>query len=454
MNPVLVMGCGMSGAAVAGELRRRGVPVLISDLGPAAATAHVAAAEATRSWVDPDHDPHFRPWQRDATATHYGSRAGSRLRVGGRSLYWRGIVLRLEDYALADWPRELQHALQDGDPEAPDSYAGVERRLAAWAGRHLATARNTSEISWLRRLRKLGLDEATPTPRAVRPLDGGFWTAYSPLQEIGSIPVLSSRILRALTRRNRGFEATLEGPAGTERVSAAAVVLATGAIENARLVSWLTGSDRSYPIVDHHSQGWVCVRPEMSAGPDNEEASILVGRDQPHRINRFLEVHRIGEGTVVDAWTMGEQLPGPTATVRFVSPAQNLVVSVEPSAADERILAEQRGWLRELSGALGIPLGGEGSAGGPPDFDAAMKRAMAEPGVAVGYRCHLGTIDHEACTLPLGGELVDVTGELRQLPGVFVAGPCLFPRAGAANPTLTTLALSAQVARQIHRRLT
>ncbi len=373
--------------------------------------------------------------------------------MGGRSLYWRGIVLRLEGFALADWPRELQQALQDGDPESPGGYAGVERRLTAWSGRPLAAPRNASEISWLRRLRELGLEGATPTPRAARPLDGGFWTAYSPLEEIGSIPVLSSRSLRGLTGRIGGFEATLEGPAGMERVSAAAVVLATGALENARLVSWLTGIERPYPIVDHHSQGWVCVRPEGSASPGNEEASILLGRDQPHRINRFLEVHRIGEQTVVDAWTMGEQLPGPTATVRFVSPAQDLVVSVEPTAADERILADQRSWLLELSGTLGIPLGGEGSAGGPPDFDAAMKMALAEPGVAVGYRCPLGTIDHDACTLPLGGELVDVTGELRQLPGVFVVGPCLFPRAGAANPTLTTLALSAHVARQINQQL-
>jgi choline dehydrogenase-like flavoprotein len=70
----------------------------------------------------------------------------------------------------------------------------------------------------------------------------------------------------------------------------------------------------------------------------------------------------------------------------------------------------------------------------------------------VPYRCPLGTVDHEGGTLALGSECVGASSELRELPGVFVGGPCLFPRAGAANPSLTTLALGAYVAGQVEAR--
>ena len=52
----------------------------------------------------------------------------------------------------------------------------------------------------------------------------------------------------------------------------------------------------------------------------------------------------------------------------------------------------------------------------------------------------LGTEDHEGGTLPLGG-ILDDDGEFRSVRGLYAAGPATFPRLGAANPSLTTLAL-------------
>ncbi|HGH0635656.1 TPA: GMC family oxidoreductase, partial [Yersinia enterocolitica] len=48
-------------------------------------------------------------------------------------------------------------------------------------------------------------------------------------------------------------------------------------------------------------------------------------------------------------------------------------------------------------------------------------------------------------TLPLG-EILNDNHEFNQINNLFAIGPSTFPRPGAANPSLTTLALSRRLA--------
>lgn len=57
----------------------------------------------------------------------------------------------------------------------------------------------------------------------------------------------------------------------------------------------------------------------------------------------------------------------------------------------------------------------------------------------------LGSEYHESGTLPLG-DVVDDDLAVRGITGLYAAGPCVYPRQGAANPSLTTLALSRRLA--------
>lgn len=445
MNPVVVIGSGMSGAAVAGNLRRREIPFVVADLGPNCGSAHVGADAATRAQIDPYHDPSFRPLCRDPAAKHYGAGAGTRLRVGGRSLYWRGIALELEDYALADWPPEVARAVRA-------SYPAVEARLAAWTGRPLDAPRNELERSLVERLRGLGFANAMPTPRAVQVgLAGEPWAAYSPLSEIRADDVLAGRALVDLSPERDGLVVRFDAAGREETMRAAAVVLCAGAIENARLVSRLLGRAGPFPLVDHLAQGWVCVPPSETAPPGRAEASLLLHRDQTARFNGFVELHRSDGMALFDAWTMGELLLGEAASLRFDASGPRIDVPALPEAGD--VLEGGRRFLRDLCARLGWTLAADWSDC-DDDFAGALVRARAAPGRAVPYRCPLGTVDHEGGTLALGSECVGASSELRELPGVFVAGPCLFPRAGAANPSLTTLALGAYVAGQVEARTT
>jgi hypothetical protein len=67
-----------------------------------------------------------------------------------------------------------------------------------------------------------------------------------------------------------------------------------------------------------------------------------------------------------------------------------------------------------------------------------------------GRRDGLGTTHHEAGTLRMGDAIADAVtdglGRLYDTPNCYFAGPCLFPRTGSPNPTLTGVALARRTA--------
>ena len=66
------------------------------------------------------------------------------------------------------------------------------------------------------------------------------------------------------------------------------------------------------------------------------------------------------------------------------------------------------------------------------------------------YVSYLGTVEHEGCTLAYGNVLDD-NNEFVSLPNLYAVGPCTFPRMGAANPGLTSLALVRRLASILSR---
>src|SRR5262245_49023479 len=138
---VIVVGGGLAGLEVAKELDRRGAgDVVVLEAGPGDDLAHVNVANdaetALRLWAEPASDKHFwRPWSSRSTP-HYDGVAGLRRRVGGRSLYWHGVVLPLEPWALCEpwWPASVVSDLTESWQGGPSLYARVRADLDAWCG--------------------------------------------------------------------------------------------------------------------------------------------------------------------------------------------------------------------------------------------------------------------------------------------------------------------------------
>jgi choline dehydrogenase-like flavoprotein len=441
---VAVIGSGVSGAAVAVELIRRGVDCLVLEGGPDAGLAHVSASAETAGWADPRHDPWFFPFFDRSDETVYPMTAGYRSRVGGRSLYWRGICLRIEPQALTEWPPEIRDLLE-GDGGL---YSQMEEALTRWTGRDaLSAARTRTERELTRRLRSAGIDGA-PTPRAIRLLPGDGWEAYSPTRLLprGHVRV-TSRVTAVEPQSAGGFRLTTDE--GVPLLTARQVVLCAGVFGNLRLAARLLGAvgalepGQLFSVTDHVASGVVLDLP--CRAHERLESSVYAGFHPQAGSNVVIDASPSEGGTLVDMWAMGEQPPDAPLDMTIDDRAARVALSAGRRARVEHRYGEQRALLEELAERLSVPVGGNE----PAAYATAIARAREQPGQGVPYRVELGELDHESGGLELGGRWVDHLGRLRHVDGVFVAGPALFPRAGAANPTLTNLALARYVADQV-----
>ena len=244
------------------------------------------------------------------------------------------------------------------------------------------------------------------------------------------------------------------------------VVLAAGAFENTRLVGQILAdvrgvSEIAFPgINDHIVQGFFARVPAtVLPVPDTPQRAFCFStQHQRARSNLFWEIlpsSRTGQ-IIAAVWTMGEKYPSESAVIVRRSPHSDVadVGVVNPlTGSDLEVAAAQIELLEEtLERLLQIPrdrlaLNINNYADGQPAWTDAAR--LADGGVdgdgtaVLPYVYPLGSVDHESGTLPLG-RVIDNYGRLPELLRVSVLGTATFPRSGAANPSLTTLALAAR----------
>ncbi|PZR52364.1 GMC family oxidoreductase [Xylanimonas oleitrophica] len=472
---VVIIGGGMAGLEVAGLLAETGVEdVLVLESGPQADSRHNNMAltnpDALRRWLAPETDPYFERRWVSRTPPHYTGPSGLRRRLGGRSLYWYGVCLPVDDWARADWPQDVMADLAVSWQGGPSLYDRTRAMLRRWSGGDDTPSRPDLHLGDL---------AFAPTPVAVR-ADGDRWRAYSPLDrwrdpEVGGAPTLPPGVRVALGADVRDVLLDAGGRAmgvrfasadGETEVRATSVVLAAGTLENTRLalqaVAAVDAGRR--PVIgtlnDHVVQGFFLRvdEPALAAVQDRlprgGRCSLGDGRS---RSNVFVDVSAGNDGTgLVDVRATGEQLPDDACrvTLEHTAEGRRLEVFATPSARDRELIAAQRRTLAavwaDLAAILRLPEGRLDFG----DFDSpARVNAFVLPetidsaptGTPLTWSSYLGVEDHEAGTLPLGSFL-DLDHEVRQVPGLFVAGPSSFPRMGAANPSLTTLSLARRLA--------
>lgn len=477
----------MAGLEVAKELDLAGIDgVLVLEAGPVGEVRHnnitSTPQAALRTWLDPRSDLYFRrPWT-TATSPHYSGPSGLRRRLGGRSLYWYGVCLPIEPWALRApaWPTcvaaDLRVSWRSGEP----LYGRVTDMLDRWR----VAGRGSKPTTGPEAAGSLAGYSLRRTPMAVRrdARDPGRWHAYSPLDswrdpvtgELAEKPpgirvVTGAQTLAVLVRhgRARGVTIRVEATGQTRDIAADLVVLAAGTVENTRLgiqslvkVGAMT-SRRLSGLADHVVQGFFlrlsaeqagrlgrALAPGNSYAPCHEEA----------RSNLFVEVapEPCG-GALLDVRVTGEQLPDERTWVEcglaagYPWPVQ---VHALPSAADRRLIVTQREILQQVWGEVARLTGRSGSLLDFGDFDNPLRTnafvlpetiGSAEPGVPLPWSSYLGVEDHEGCTLPIGTILSD-DQEFVAVAGLFAAGPSVFPRLGAANPSMTNLALARRLA--------
>lgn len=467
---VVIVGSGMAGSSLAAELASRSVGrVVVVEAGPDAGVDHYrwanekAAADAM--WLRPTRDVHFRRSYQSRDAS-FLALAGARRRLGGRSLYWHGVAVPVEHWALAGWPLDVVGDLTHSWRGGPGLYSRVEQELTAWAGHH----RDTSDACL-----ELGAHHFRRAPQAVvRSADGRRWRAYSPAEQLKehSEVYCNCEALGLLICEGsvRGLLVNVGGC--TRKILAGKIVLAAGTIENSRLAIQALSVTGAMPscqltgLVDKISQGLIVAFHPKSVPAEilalARPGSLLLSHgDAACRSNIFLYIYiNKHERVIFDCYCMGEQLGGPTGRVTC-EPAETWPwpVSVECALAedDRSVVAAQQDLLRGIYAEL-CTIMNTRTAGivfadrfGSTDLSERLLagdrcRAINEP---VTYSFPLGSEQHEAGTLPFDGGIVDTLGQFSEISGLYALGPCTFPRTGAANPTMTILALSKRLAAAI-----
>lgn len=449
MRPIcveaVIIGSGMSGASVAAELVKRGVRVAVLEIGRTLSLAHINSKASSEALQEPSLDPSFTPFGHNRTSTAaYGGSSGLRVRTGGRSLYWRGIVLEIEDYALESWPTEIRNGLGKGHKVG--AYAKAAGSIEEWMDRALSEPADDRERQLLDRCHELGFASAVATPRAVVSRGGPQYAAYSPIRDLPRELIRHERrLFGSSSIHDDHVDLDVAIPNGAERYRAKVVVLCAGTIANVVLLRQLAAlTDMSLPsrysVVDHHLHGWLLYRGERYEG--GLPSSVLLERSETAFTNVFAETIPFGQVEILDVYAMGEQLGSPSST--FSPQADGRAdFAVGLTTRDEAVLAAQHELLRSAADRVGARLAGGTSSDQLPELlGPAIQSSIANQNVAIPYHFPLGTAQHEAGSLPLDGSVIDGNGQVRGLPRVFVAGPALFPRSGAANPGLTILALS------------
>jgi choline dehydrogenase-like flavoprotein len=474
---VIVVGAGLAGLALARRLAvSHSGRVLVVESGPDAGRDHYRwendPERANALWLDPAADPHLsRPYR--PTDAGYRGIAGLRRRLGGRSLYWGGVAVPIEPWALNEesWPPSVVAELTTCWRGGPSLYERVTKELTEWADGPLTTDRGFA----------LGRHRFTEAPKAVRESAAGArWRAYSPLDDWPeSVPLVCGHHAVAVVTDQDGVAGLVVERAG-ERVTidARRIVLAAGTIENSRLVlqalprtdSTSDSTSHAAPaalpgLVDKVAQGFVTAF-DPAAAPAalrdvTEPGGLFLQRaDARLRSSLFVRTYVNAHGlVVVDCYCMGEQTRAATGRV-WCEPGPRLpwptFVAGGLCPADELLVSAQRRELRQLYELLCQDAGVAGT-GADLEFEDAFGSAdlagalvagdgAVVPGRPTTYAFPLGSEQHEAGTLPLGGAVVDEHARVRAVPGLYVCGPATFPRTGAANPALTVLALATRLA--------
>lgn len=499
---VVVVGSGLCGLTVANELAAAGVrDVLVLESGPPNGTLAPQSARghaALPAWTT-NNPPHYGPpgSERPDSPPSASQARG----VGGRSLHWHGVILRIEDYALDDpcWPETTRTRLT-GDAGNAGLYEQVEDELARWRvatpeSRTAAARQEEGDGAFAEMLAAATGLPARSVPQAVRysSIPGAPRRAYTPLDHfhelsgrLGTEPRAARRTGTPRIAPNLAAVAVLSTRGAASGVlahdsvlgrhvelHASTVVLAAGTMENTRLVAQLRQGDgpaRYDGLNDHLAQGFVVLVPTNRLPVAvRSGAFALLARDRELRCNVFARLHAgaplAGNSMLLDVWALGEQSRSSASHVSVTPPRYGApwpwitTVSAGLSDDDQHVLAGERDllasvWAR-LAAACGVkhaPLHFPDFFTAPRPFHAARNEAISSlPAAVLTYAWPLGASDHEGGTLPLGAVL-DSAGAVREIDGVFVTGPATFPRPGAANPSLTTLALAKLTARTIRER--
>ncbi len=479
---VIVIGSGMGGGIVADRTSDLGLNTLVLDAGSLHSTTHVGNVYA-------DWDEIVKEQEVGHYETIDGSNFlfGAQMALGGRSLYWSGIILRMQDWELSKFPAAIGTFLADNGGkgyEQAEALMRKRRTLGSFQDQvvsHLKQQMPDLSIVDLPRSRhQPNLDQDNNISSVLFASTGIFSTADLLSDSKAFVGAVGFNTLAV----NLGHLVTqiLTDPADSGRVrdvvchdllgntqrifKGRAVVLAAGSIESPKIVLQSGLNDPSgkagVGLTDHpylFSKGYFLPNGSPFFGNRNHAKVLLSAGDAAENNFAFYcellinpwywHVRRADD----DLW---EEVP-PDEQVTIVMMkfgfGNNLVennrvfapgigkraqVKVDNLTLPGPAFEHARQFRNRVLDTLGVPL------------------SQAERDEGMGLAAHGGTVNHAGGTLRMGAVgqgVVDENLRFHAYQNLYAADPSVYPYIPTGNPALTLGALATRLADHLRSTL-
>ena len=465
---VIVIGSGVGGGILADALADMGVRTLVLEAGGLVFPTHITNLPGDWPRLPAHHQVgHF--------INEPGSQFlfGVQMNLGGRSVYWSGLIPRMREWELGFWPAPI------GEYFKNDGYETAEKLMR----KRLTLGKFQSQV--VQKLRDIFGDwtvEDAPRSRhqpnlnsqgeienVIEKSTGVFSTADLLLTSMAFHGTAGRDNLTinlgqlALQIEGNGSRATsvvcrdLLGNT-LRRYKGRIIVLAAGSLESPRIAlnSGLRDPNGKIGVglTDHpayFSAEYIIPDGNEFAGPD-KHAKVLMGKvgatfdDHPFNVEVLInprywdqrlsddDLKKVPNPSTIRLQFNFSSLLDDQNFVRSQGMGRKLLVRVKPNGTGEPHFFAARDIRNQVLATLGVPF-------------------TADEGMGYGNQ---GTVHHAGGTLRMSGNdsgVVDTDLKFEEYDNLYVADLSVWPFIPAANPALTLAALSLRLADTLKQRI-
>ncbi|MEO1619588.1 MAG: GMC oxidoreductase, partial [Cyanobacteria bacterium J06632_3] len=474
LHDVIIVGSGVGGGILADQLSDLGLDVLVLEAGSYLFPTHIA--NLPRQHQVGQFDKHVWGLWDEFQIQNYVNGAGSNYQggqgfnLGGRSLFWGGLIPRMLSYEMDLWPQEIKWYLEDigyqraedlmnRSPQLPSPYhQQIKQRLRqsepdyTYFDAPVAVQYNNGNLGTIptgmfSTADLLTESRLTNSPQGNQTLTINLNHAVTELQHTGStVTGVTAYDLIAQTYRT---------------YQAQAVVLSAGTIESAKIAMLSNLTDTAnkigvgvtdHPIFFTHfaipvgsplysaldNSKIVFQHKDANTNPGAHPYNVVLELGADFNQGRYVDddllaAHRAAKGDTMlceIVFLLNAPLVEENSIVQNGPSAAKPVVQMQPAPVSGQLWNE----MNDLKNRIISDFGGVALANESLDL----------------IQAGLGGVAHEVGSLRMGGDpgnsVVNTNLKFHDYDNLYACDLSVFPTSPAANPTLTLAALAARLA--------
>jgi len=473
-HDVIIVGSGAGGGILADQLSDLGLDVLVLEAGSYLFPTHIA--NLPRQHQIGQFDKHvwglWDEFQIQNYVNGFGSnyQGGQGFNLGGRSLFWGGLIPRMLSYEMDFWPQEIKWYLEDRgyqraedlmnrSPQLPSPYHQQTKQLlrlaepdytyfdAPVAVQYTNGTLGTIPTGMFSTADLLTESRLTNSPQGNQSLTVNLNHAVTELQHDGNT-VTGVTAYDLIAQKYRTYQSK-------------AVVLSAGTIESAKIAMLSNLQDVSdkvgvgitdHPIFFTHfaiplgaplysaldNSKIVFQHKDANTNPDAHPYNVVLELGADFNQGRYVDddllaAHRAAKGDTMlceIVFLLNAPLVEENSIVQNGPSAAKPVVQMQPAPVSGQLWNE----MNDLKNRVINELGGVEIAGENLDL----------------IQANLGGVAHEVGSLRMGNEpansVVNTDLKFHGYDNLYACDLSVFPASPAANPTLTLAALATRLA--------